>query len=636
MAINKILTNDLAVNVSKGQQLVDLTNETKEVTNNVVDKVNALFVNTVADLRLLTGLQDGDVIYLKGHTQIGIGGGNIVVKGDRTSEVDDGFNTFVVDGKVLLRSPRSETIDLSVYGVSEGQNLNSLLTSLIPTFKEILIPVNTFALDTVSDFDLQGTTLRSIVNGSTITAGNTKNGKLVDVYKRTKPNFKSIKTPASHPVSKDYKLLIRRYNQAAFVVQETEGGYIRHVIQDGVLTNTDSAGAPAELIRSTNVDLFHEVYVGNAIADLLSGSVVDYPSTFGGTFYRALSRLGQIATKSFDKGNGAVWYQLKAQNSYVEYTNVDSMNGKIRLTFLSSSTFNNTGIQVSIDGAIISIGDFYATYASSGIVNIDVPVNNNETSGSDTHTVRITNIDPNNTPFNFAGCNIYKLSELDSPLPNANWYAAFSLDGSYVSNRGASDYAIFDTDAGQWVGSYHGGETRTSLRVQVDGSIYDYENASFDTFIMGRQIRINQRTNIANKLSTYQYLDFVSFGGYSIQVTMKGNINCSDFYTCMSTTDIPFRFVEYPSLLETTANSVKYDVGNNDNVVIQYAPTSEVGVGGRRVINEFTFFESSEFKFNGAYVLRSDGNYNKLYYGPVANGQANVTEIAFKVNKQFL
>lgn len=62
-----------------------------------------LFVDNVTALRTLTGLTDGQVIYLKGHTQIGTGGGDLIVIGDHTTEVDNNGTLFVVDGKVIER-----------------------------------------------------------------------------------------------------------------------------------------------------------------------------------------------------------------------------------------------------------------------------------------------------------------------------------------------------------------------------------------------------------------------------------------------------------------------------------------------------------------------------------------------------
>lgn len=63
-----------------------------------------LSVDTLADLRALTGLVDNQVVYLNGHTAAGVGGGEFVVVGNASSEVDDGGITLIIDGKVVRRA----------------------------------------------------------------------------------------------------------------------------------------------------------------------------------------------------------------------------------------------------------------------------------------------------------------------------------------------------------------------------------------------------------------------------------------------------------------------------------------------------------------------------------------------------
>jgi len=140
--VDKVVAADIQDQVTEGAAAARLINDEKRAINELIDRdntfgdvvtrdvglnpddipVNARFsevafsgdsedlntrdvipVDTVADLRLLTGLQDGQVIYLKGHTQIGIGGGELIVKGDHTTEVDNNGTVFVVDGKVIER-----------------------------------------------------------------------------------------------------------------------------------------------------------------------------------------------------------------------------------------------------------------------------------------------------------------------------------------------------------------------------------------------------------------------------------------------------------------------------------------------------------------------------------------------------
>jgi len=60
-------------------------------------------VESVADLRLLTGISVGQKFYLDGHTIQGIGGGVLTATKLHTTETDDNGNLFVVNGVVIER-----------------------------------------------------------------------------------------------------------------------------------------------------------------------------------------------------------------------------------------------------------------------------------------------------------------------------------------------------------------------------------------------------------------------------------------------------------------------------------------------------------------------------------------------------
>jgi hypothetical protein len=527
-----------------------------------------------------------------------------------------------------------KAINLESVGFISG-DATAFLSALAGNVKRVTTNQNT--ISTSSTVDMLSTEIEGLDGRLTITGSGVKNCLLVGAFKRTKPDFVSVQSPSVPSASQDIKMLIRRFGQAAYIMQANNQGYIRTVIQDGVFTSVDSAGSPAELIRSTRVDAFNEIWVGHGVADLVNG-VAATIETFNGGVYQRLSSAGQTATSSFDKGAGLSKYFITTNGDYVEYQNLEVVDGFINLMIQTSSstTFAN-GFTVDIDGVAITLPDSVNNSPSgdAGLLVYKIPVEFSELSGSSCRTLRVTHVGVTATDkVNIIGCNMYRLNELAKPLSNTNWFAAFALDVEYVSNNGASDYAIFDTDDNQWIGSFHGGETRSSYRTEIDGASFDYSLAAFEDVVMGKQIRMQQSTNINGKMQSYQYIDFSHFGGYSLQVSMTGDVNCSEFFTCMSTSDPRFEFLEFPKA-QSTAVDGKYDVGNNDNVVIQYAPVAADGFDRRKIRNSFTFFNSGDTDYNGAYVQRAGSLYNKLYYGPVFVGQANIKEIAFMVIKEF-
>ena len=77
-------------------------------------------VDTLADLRLLTGLVDGQVFYLRGYSVFGVGNGEVVVLGDQTTETDNGGWRFVIDGKVLERNLNESFLTPEMFGWHVG------------------------------------------------------------------------------------------------------------------------------------------------------------------------------------------------------------------------------------------------------------------------------------------------------------------------------------------------------------------------------------------------------------------------------------------------------------------------------------------------------------------------------------
>lgn len=77
-------------------------------------------VSNITELRALTGLVDGQVIYMADHTSQGDGGGGeFVVVGDEFGETDNNGTLLVIDGKVVQRRNYSEATP-AMFGAQVG------------------------------------------------------------------------------------------------------------------------------------------------------------------------------------------------------------------------------------------------------------------------------------------------------------------------------------------------------------------------------------------------------------------------------------------------------------------------------------------------------------------------------------
>jgi hypothetical protein len=84
-------------------------------------------VDNVTELRTLSAsvLMNGRVINLAGHTNVGVGGGPLVVRGNQTTETDNGYDVFVVAGKVLVREDNIARTQEQAGALVDGSNDDS-------------------------------------------------------------------------------------------------------------------------------------------------------------------------------------------------------------------------------------------------------------------------------------------------------------------------------------------------------------------------------------------------------------------------------------------------------------------------------------------------------------------------------
>lgn len=144
-------------------------------------------VDTIADLRALTGLADGQVIYATNHTSDGDGGGGeFVVVGDELGETDNNGTLLVIDGKVVERRnydhPTPSMFGAQADGVTDDTGAFSAAGAvgsvvLVPYSADgynvadtVVSGGSTFMFEGGSD-QLQGSATAADLNGVFVTGG---------------------------------------------------------------------------------------------------------------------------------------------------------------------------------------------------------------------------------------------------------------------------------------------------------------------------------------------------------------------------------------------------------------------------------------------------------------------------------
>lgn len=121
-------------------------------------------VDNVTELRTIPAsfLSDGRIINLAGHTNLGVGGGQLFVKGDHGSEVDDNGLTFVFNGKVVERKINGFVTPEMFGAPAVGTNDTSFVQSAMSSASQGVEVTGTREYLVTTVLPKQGTTLRNL------------------------------------------------------------------------------------------------------------------------------------------------------------------------------------------------------------------------------------------------------------------------------------------------------------------------------------------------------------------------------------------------------------------------------------------------------------------------------------------
>lgn len=389
-------------------------------------------------------------------------------------------------------------------------------------------------------------------------------------------------------------------------------GYVLVVMERGIVTGTQSIGDDAGLLRVTGVLDLLDAWGGKHTPFASSGSwdesAYNYPN----------------AVASFGLNDAGKWWKNSGGvGAWSEWVTTILDDGEFNVKFYTSAN-SSSDVDISIDGVVIDTislvnadGGLY-TYKGKCVPG--------------TRTIRVTN---KTTDFVYVfGVNYYSIK--DHPTgrtPEAVTY--WRTAAPYITNKGASDYAIYNHNDNLWGGSYHGGETLITERMLFDGELKAYSVGALSVF---NELVIEQQTAILWPTSGDNFTvdtahHFGMDAGYTFRAVFDGNADVETFYTAMSTTDSSFTDVKFPVNHRFTGVGGDLPVGRN-SVICQRDPASH-----NSLWNKFTLFNNDKdnTRQNGAFISEAVGVYNKLYYGAIVEKSTgvNVKGMAFSVQKVF-
>lgn len=382
----------------------------------------------------------------------------------------------------------------------------------------------------------------------------------------------------------------------------TRGTGLLYQISQGSAVGDAGAGSVG-----TNYQLFR---VTKVIETLRGVGCLHTPSGTSGTWSgpTSYSFSGQASGFGIGAWNSVKYYQTTEQNAYKEYSVTIGKGGKFSVGFIVG-TGKTTGAKVSIDGVDV---DTFSLVASATDVWIK-----EYSAAPGTHTVRVTKTDAGVTPLQVFGCNFYDADQF--PDGNNLDSLGYARTANYYKNTstGAIEYAMQAAGTGKFAGSYHGGETRSALKILVDG--LDISAAATGAVYAGRDIRLVQDTTVnttAGSVAVQSVTQFLLAGGHTFTATADcGSVPLSYFYTHMDVVEVGFNKLTYPQTIDMSEyeNNSQIKLGPSELTVLENPTT------GQRSATWSRQFETKYNSYKGARVWVSEENYFKPYNGPVVD-----------------
>lgn len=385
------------------------------------------------------------------------------------------------------------------------------------------------------------------------------------------------------------------------------GTGLLYQISQGVAVGDAGAGSVG-----TNYQFFR---VAKVVETLRGVGCLHTPSVTSGTWSgpTSYSFAGQASGFGIGAWSSVKYYQTTEQNAYKEYAVTVGRGGKFSVGFVVG-TGKTTGAKVSIDGVDVDTFSLVTAAADVWIKEYSA--------APGAHTVRITKTDAGATPLQVFGCNFYDADQ----FPDGNNLDAlgYARTANYYKNTstGAIDYAMQAAGTGKFAGSFHGGETRSALKILVDGT--DISAAATGAVYAGRDIRLVQDTTVnttAGNVTVQSVTQFLRAGGHTFQATADcGTVPLSYFYTHMDVVEVGFNKLNYPQTIDLSgyADNSQIKLGPSELTVLENPAT------GQRSATWCRQFETAYNSYKGARVWVSSGNYFKPYNGPVVDYSAGV------------
>ena len=437
----------------------------------------------------------------------------------------------------------------------------------------------------------------------------------------------------------DYKLIDKKTSQEMYVYQVAGNNYLRYYFRKN--NGGSGYGEPYELLRSQKVEPISNVVVYKEVKNPTEGTVT---SLWNYNKTNSVERR-VMPYKNFDQskryangGNTPIQsYQIDAGQS-VSYTMQPTPSKSMNIAFYARGGFTESeDFDVKIDGEVLQeLNIKNAPMQYTRIFEFITPPTD------DTYTLTIENKSTTGlylTAINLYTLEDYKEQEVDS-------YVAYGqIDKTpFIDNQGANDYALKNLENNQLFGSYHGGETVESCKMEyvnsdnlINGvSLKKFDDIPINQFYLSKNLSIRQESTLIQRANTYSIADFNTNGtlnfNFSYNVIEGATpIPIKDLWVGLTCTHSSFSKVKIPK---------RIDFGNTYTGETIFFP-STIGLCVQTTSDETQEIHIRHSRFKNTYAATDQPQsvtdleiYRKYYYAPIRGNTDNkVAPTTFQFNK---
>lgn len=576
----------------------------------------AVEFNVVADMLAATNLNVGDIVQTAGYTAKGDGGDNQYEIVAAATGTDDGGSFIDLDphqakGLFPLGSISVRQFGAVLDGIADDTVEFTATAAYMATvdFNTLLIPSD--KIDFTSEIDVNGATIIGqdtvITGGGTIVGHQQLVGIQVNGFRQDLQNNYMKETAPSTP-----KLIAKAAADEYYVLTSGKGvvGGTCFKLRKDVVTASGSLGGSAELLRNTRVMNCVGLYGWRKDADTETGSWSDHTVSASDVGHSGANVFRNVTAR-----------KTSTTNDTTEFVITVPQDGKFNVAIYGTAG-STVSFDILIDGVVDKTLD-PRTWAND-IYAIQM------TAAPGTRTIKIDNTGASGTLY-VVGINYHRISEV---IPGNDYddYAVYrDANEPYyiVDDTSANDYAIEEKSGGLLGGSFHGGETVSTIEFVLDGigQTITTDDVVCRTDFYIRQISLIDWTG--GITMSIESLQIFRDGQHEMQFAGDGsNLQARTIFAGMSAINETFDRVVFP-VSEAIPATGDVFLGQSNKVIMR-EPTSDA-----IAITDVSLSPNEDSVKGGLRIQSIAGSYNKVYYNPVSLGDRTIDKLSFVTVRTF-